>query len=167
MHTDAIQLKWQTSDEVNIRYFTVERSGDGAHFSELEKVQATGHAVNSYSVTDPMTLQGVSYYRLQITDNDGVTRYSNIISCRKEPGIGLEVYPRLITGVNSVLVTCSPPRQNALVQVMDINGRVLQSKKISRNESQTHVDVSKLAKGSYLVVFISDGKRATQLVLKQ
>ncbi|MBK8363074.1 MAG: mechanosensitive ion channel family protein [Bacteroidetes bacterium] len=62
----AVKLTWSTATEVNNEYFTIERSNDGKHFGELEKITGAGNSSfsNTYSMHDNDPLEGVSYYRL-------------------------------------------------------------------------------------------------------
>ena len=73
-------LEWSTSREVNNKYFTVERSGDGNKFSFLGRVYGTGTSIgnNTYRFVDNTPLNGVNYYRLSETDFDGNVKYHEI-----------------------------------------------------------------------------------------
>ncbi len=79
---DIIQLKWQTTNEINTSYFNVQRSTDALNFTTVGVVKANNtSSINNYSYPD--NIAGLSaeklYYRLQEVDIDGrvaIQRYS-------------------------------------------------------------------------------------------
>jgi len=170
----AIQLRWQTTDETNTGYYIVEKnadgeeSGDGAHFIPLQRVDATGLAMNIYSVIDKHPPQNIAYYRLQIASKDERISYSKTISFNNGRTQKPDVYPRIITGNAPVIVTYPQNTQPAFVQVLSIDGKLWQTKQITPGSSQTTLDVTSLARGSYLVVFINPNNTpVTMQVWKQ
>ncbi len=86
----SVMLNWLTENEINNKYFAVERSG-GRNFSELVKVDA--NSKHGYSYTDNNPLQGTNYYRLKQVDKDGNYTYSKIISIALTDAGRFTVYP--------------------------------------------------------------------------
>lgn len=76
-----VVVDWVTATERNNKFFLVERSSDGQHFEPIGMVNGAGDSqmVTRYSYTDERPLEGVSYYRLQQTDTDGTTSYSDVV----------------------------------------------------------------------------------------
>ena len=77
-------LQWTTSNETNSSHFVIERSTDGRNFSDIGIVAAAGGSstVQHYSFIDENVMNltsGVVHYRLRITDNDGLYKYSSIV----------------------------------------------------------------------------------------
>ncbi len=66
----SVLLRWSTTAEEQSDYFLLERSSDGANFSEIARVPASGRA-DSYSYTDQDLSPGTYFYRLTQTDLDG------------------------------------------------------------------------------------------------
>jgi acyl-CoA thioesterase-1 len=83
-------LRWTAADESGSGYFTIQRSGDGISFDNLEQVKETGKGQQTdYSWTDPAPLAGKTFYRLKITEN-GNEQYSKIVSLlRQEKGLNI------------------------------------------------------------------------------
>ncbi len=81
---DEVIIEWATGVEVNNQLFTIERSSDGIHFSEVLSIAGAGNSTGTlyYSAEDKQPLPGVSYYRLKQTDFDGKFSYSNIAAVR-------------------------------------------------------------------------------------
>ena len=68
-----VALAWTTVSETNNAYFTVERSADGAQFTEILRLDGAGNstgpvAYREYDDTPPF---GTVYYRIRQTDTDG------------------------------------------------------------------------------------------------
>ena len=72
-----IVLKWSTGIEKNNDYFTIERSSDGANYTEIGKTEGTGNTLekSDYKFTDKHPLDGKNYYRLKHTDKNGNAEY--------------------------------------------------------------------------------------------
>jgi hypothetical protein len=93
-----VRLDWATASETNNDYFTVERSQDGEHFSELFKKPGAGISTTNlyYFGYDNKPIVGTSYYRLKQTDFDGKYEYSDIESVSLQESVlfdGLKIYP--------------------------------------------------------------------------
>jgi len=75
---NQVKLGWATSSENDNGYFTVQRSANLSDWTEVDRVAGgndTSASVN-YVAYDNNPLEGVSYYRLQITAGDGSESYS-------------------------------------------------------------------------------------------
>jgi hypothetical protein len=162
---NAIVLQWQTADEINTSHFIIERSIDGVHFTAIQQVNAYGSLAHNYSAIDHASLPGKLYYRLQMTDKDGQATYSHIITINGPDVITINVSPRLITGTSDVKVSYTTARQTACVQVTGMDGKVWLTQPVAMGSTQTTIHTNKLAKGNYLVVFVTNGlKTAIQVV---
>lgn len=80
--TSANVLEWSTATETDSDYFTIEKSTNGIHFQELERIKAAGNSntVLVYHFNDENPLTGNNYYRLKQMDMNGSFHYSSIIS---------------------------------------------------------------------------------------
>ncbi|MES2730592.1 MAG: T9SS type A sorting domain-containing protein [Bacteroidota bacterium] len=79
---DQVQLTWQTAQEINNEYFTVERSNDAKHFSAVLRIQGAGsstHLIN-YQAVDTEPIWATTYYRLKQTASNGEVTSSKIIA---------------------------------------------------------------------------------------
>lgn len=75
-------LVWETEQEVNNDYFTVERSIDAKNWEPIGRIAGAGTSAvkNSYEFQDRSTPSGTLYYRIKQTDFDGKFTYSLIRS---------------------------------------------------------------------------------------
>ena len=76
LNKDIVLLDWSTSQEINNKFFTVEKSTDGNSFSFLAKVNGAGNSsvTKKYHLNDLQPADGINYYRLSQTDIDGVRK---------------------------------------------------------------------------------------------
>lgn len=74
-------LSWTTSSEINSKYYSIERSVDGANWSTLYNLNGHGNsnAPISYNYRDYTNQKTINYYRLRQTDYNGVYKYFDII----------------------------------------------------------------------------------------
>ena len=78
----GVRLDWTTSYEFHNHHFTVQRSIDGALFTEIGLVLSLGNSTQGhfYSFFDPEPFLGVNYYRIKQVDFDGQSSHSPIIN---------------------------------------------------------------------------------------
>jgi hypothetical protein len=76
-----VAISWVTASEVDNDFFTVERSADGWNFEELTQVNGAGTSqeIRMYETLDRRPFAGKSYYRLQQTDFNGASTYSDVV----------------------------------------------------------------------------------------
>lgn len=80
-----VKVQWQTSSEINVREFVIEKSSDGTNFNKLTTETAKGSS-SSYSVFDlnPHSKNTVLYYRVKVIDYDNSINTSDAVSVRIE-----------------------------------------------------------------------------------
>jgi hypothetical protein len=159
-----IQLSWQTADEVGMSYYLVERSTDGLSFTPVQQVAAKGGVSNTYTATDAHVPAGNVYYRLQSVEKSGVINYSSIIIFNNANAQPFTVYPSLINGHATVTVTSPVTSRTSYIRVVDVDGRVVQTTPVYAGMTKTSINVTKLARGSYFIVFTgNESTIATQI----
>ena len=141
-----ILLKWEVAEQQDIRKYIVERSSDGRSYSPIGGITANSESSFTYQFADKDPLNGISYYRLQIVE-DNVKNYSHILVVNlSEKANGIVIYPvpatsqLTITVNNSVLV-------NTDAQLLTSDGRLLQ--KIKLHGFEQHVNIGHLPTGVY------------------
>ena len=77
-----VLLNWETESETNNSHFTLLHSRDGRSWTNGKTVPGAGNSlvVQTYKIVDTHPSKGVSYYKIQQTDFDGTSSYSNIVS---------------------------------------------------------------------------------------
>ena len=78
---ETVLLTWQAENEVDLAYYSVERSADGRHWEPIVSLspQAVAGEIASYDFQDlRVDAAGILYYRLKMVDTDGSHRYSSV-----------------------------------------------------------------------------------------
>ncbi len=155
LQKEHIALKWTTSTEVNVAHFLVEKSYNASSFKEIGSVVARNVLQNSTYLFDDHALNnGIQYYRLKMMDKDGSFKYSNLVAIR----IGeanfeiIRVFPNPVSNLLTVQ-HASSDQPNQYIKIVSMNGAVISQFAVSRNVTQSKVDVSKLPHGKYILVF--------------
>ncbi len=161
-----VSLSWSTANEVNTKDFTIERSEDARSFVAIGKLAARSTAlINKYAFSDVNPLNGISYYRLKMTDINGAVTYSKTIAINKVLAGTLSVYPNPV--VNDLVVSHPKASTHATIQVLSMDGKKIATYTISTGALQTTIDAGRLASGSYLVMYENDGAKMLTRFNKQ
>jgi len=164
----GITLNWKTSVEINARLFIVERSvNSNNNFSAIGQVTATGNANGSnYYLLDANVSTGTYFYRLKMVDNNGTSRYSNIIS---------------FTISTALLVNTNPFKDNISIslpagsgtghfRLLDAAGRtVLLEDRSLNNQTNITINVSgkAIASGVYILDALINNEHYVTKLIKQ
>jgi hypothetical protein len=165
-------VSWETSMELNANYFSVQRSPDAGNFQELGKVKAKGFSsvATSYFFADSQSLQGTAYYRLEMVDLDGLTKYSRVVAVSSE------------NNGAQVLVFSNPFKDRIRVQVLvaeagkltltltDILGRARLQQVLHAQPGTNQIDLqpsNALSSGLYLLSIKSNTISQTIKLIKE
>jgi hypothetical protein len=163
---NSTQLNWSTASEQNNSHFILSHATDGVNFSLLSKVNASanGNTKNNYSYAHLSPANGVNYYRLAQVDLDGTV---------KELGVKAVNYS-LAGGANQVIVYPNPTPNEVKVsfakdfyttaKLMDLQGKTLQKKSISLNDTELTFDLKAMEAGNYLIQLDGKGVNVQKLV---
>ena len=149
-------LYWQTANEIDNDYFSVQRSVDGgATFEEIGVVEGAGttNETLNYEFIDKQPIAGNNYYRLKQVDFDGDFEYSEIkalffTDVPRETGVSIFPNP----AVNLVNVRLGGDLESQVVEVEIYNsvGQLMTNKDLSGDGGI--VQTSSLPSGVYTIV---------------
>ena len=166
LENDIVQLKWETTTEINNDYFTIERSADGFDFETITQVKGAGNSSSNsnYSTIDPSPLTGISYYRLKQTDFNGDYTYSSIVSVTyNQDDYSFSIYPNPNKG-DLINLSINGYEQNLKAVITNISGQTLYSEVLNSNQ-KTIKPSEKLSKGIYFISIIGDGVKLNQKLI--
>lgn|GEM_PF-2989935 len=160
-------LIWKTCNEVNVKEFEVQRSADAATFTPIAHIVAKNSSScgTTYSYSDTKQLVGTAYYRIRIVDNDGRVSYSGIVRVDGKLPVNISVFPNPVT--DNLVLSHPQAVSGAIIKVVSLNGVVAATFPVTKDAVQTNVNVSKLAKGNYVVVFLNGRNQQTIKITKQ
>lgn len=159
-------LTWQTCNELNMKEFEVQRSADAQNFAAIGTVTAkNGNCGTTYAYSDPKQLAGTAYYRLRMIDKDGRSTLSAIVHVTGKLPAALSVFPNPI--INDLVLSHPKAEAGATIKIVSMNGAVVASYSVQKDVVQTSVNVSKLAKGNYIVAYQNGQQKQTIKIVKQ
>ena len=156
-----VSLSWLTASELNNDYFVVERSSDGARFTDVTRIAGAGtiNQVSTYQAADQPG-PGTHYYRLRQVDLDGTTTHSNMLQVEVQAELRVKAYPN---PASDVLHVEAPEGAKLALQTLD--GRQVLQHAAAWGVSQ--LDLSHLPGGLYLLRVTPNGlPPTTHKVLK-
>jgi len=159
------RLMWETSNEVNVKNFEVQKSIDTRNFSAIANIAAKNTSSASYSYSDNKFLTGTAYYRIKIVDNDGSANYSGVVSISGKLPLEISVFPNPV--VNNLTFIHPKAGTNASMQLFTLDGKLVLFRNLQIGAVQTSVDVSGFSKGLYIAVFANGNNKQSFKFEKQ
>jgi len=125
-NNQKVDIKWETTTEINSSHFVLERSRDAINYKFIAKIDAAGSSnlKKTYNFTDESALFGTNYYRLSQIDKDGtqqVFRPQAVVIDDAYVAFGVFPNPLIETNFN-VKVEDS---DEASLNLTDFTGRVI------------------------------------------
>ena len=165
LNSGTVKLNWTVVNEINMSHYIVERSVDGATFSQVGKVNATGNSTNTttYTLADDVSriTNSTIYYRLKQVDKNGATKMSNVLVFKlSNKANSLVINPNPANSFFVLKVTAAK-EGIATIKITDMYGKVIltQSHKLSAGSNAiTFNDLNRLASGTYNVQVLVDGE---------
>lgn len=155
----SAQLTWTSANEVNVKGFSIEKSGNGNQFTEVGFVAAKNASLtNTYTFADARLLNGANHYRLKMVDKDGASRYSNVVTLNSRNTISAQVFPNPTRG--NLIVSHPVAQSGSTIRLVNLAGKTIKNLRVETGAIQTSLNVSSLATGNYLVVFINSGEQS-------
>ena len=98
---NGIQVEWQSSFEINVDRYIIQKSNSGSDFRDAGMVLAQGNNQSSvnYVWFDANPFNGNNFYRIRAIDRDGSSKYSSVMKVSINSGKpNLVVYPNPVNG---------------------------------------------------------------------
>lgn len=152
-----VYVTWSTSQEINNKYFTIERSPNGRDFTAIGTVSGAGNSsvTKSYSFIDPFPLLGTSYYRLLQTDHDERNQYMGVKKIENNSLKGFDV-KTISTYNNKLLLQINTAAAGVYqLQVYDITGKKWVNEFVNLNQGIIRKEIQ-LKTGIYIYEIKND-----------
>lgn len=150
-----VTLRWKVENDQDADHYKIERSTDGVIFTEIvllfPKNQTT--AID-YAFTDQKPLNGHSYYRLKMVNNNGKVEYSSVAVVnlgKKNAGASLTVMPNPTQSTMVIQVDGKALTSAQKVRIFDASGKVA----MFTTTKNSTVDVQQLPPGTYVLEITS------------
>lgn len=160
------RLFWATGFEQNADRFEIEYSATGTGFKTLGKVQATNNSNgSSYQYRHVRPAAGVAYYRIKQVDKDGKAMYSKtVLLVFGNDKAAPFAFPNPARDRLNVVLPAANYRR---MEIVGIDGRVVEVISLQAGMQATTISVSKLRAGKYFLRLHNNGKPVTVPFVKQ
>lgn len=149
------QLSWVTSEEQQLKLYTLQKSTDGSQWKDINNQWPQyGNTTNRYSYIDREQLNVGSWYRIKQTDQKNRITYSKIIFAPAAEKVSRGIiHNSVINDQLNVQVETERPA-SCQISIVDASGKVVSSqiKNLSAGTHRFSIPVSaSLPKGLYLL----------------
>jgi hypothetical protein len=170
LNNNKVKLDWTASDEVGLREYEVQRSINSTTWEPIGFVSAKNQSGQvKYTSWDYTPLQGRTYYRLRIVDNNNNSRFSQLAPVTIKGGVvDIVVFPNPVDKT-SVLRIEAGENAEVKLKIYNENGAELSSYKVIINagENKIPLETERLPNGIYMLrVEISREVKTTRFIKK-
>jgi hypothetical protein len=156
----TVSLQWKVAQEVNNKYFEVERSLDGTNFTVISTVNANTQNRGIYTVADDKTV-GLkdAYYRVRQFDADGRNTYicqtAHVRFGQKGALTISSLYPNPV-GSKAFVQINSDKAFRLQADVINVAGQIIRTAayNVAAGDNNLEVVKTKLPAGTYLLRFV-------------
>ncbi|MBX2888744.1 MAG: T9SS type A sorting domain-containing protein [Ferruginibacter sp.] len=151
-------LYWQTSNEINLSHFVIERSVNGINFLPIVEIEGTGSVTNGNSYTYSDAVAGFLhiqrfFYRLKMIDHDGSFSYSEVVMLVRDADGKAGIYPNPVKA--GAMVWIVAPKIKT-VHLLGINGQHIKEWTNDRPTEVAQINIpTYLAPGLYLLKILT------------
>lgn len=130
----VVMVDWKTSEESNLKMYTIERAGRNGVFQSVGSVLSSMYTENSYRWIDEHPGYGINLYRIVGHDADGQQsqgKVMKVIVSELETGINIH---QPVDNANSVTVRINQKESGRFrVSIFSLNGQLLRQMSINYN----------------------------------
>ena len=165
MSADGTNLNWTSENEINVKNFSIERSKDGSSYSAIGIIAAQNKNEANYAFLDKAPLDGINYYRLKMSDNNGSFKYSNVITIVNRRSPKIELFPN--PAANNITISHGKAVSGASITINTAGGQLVKTVTLETGAVQTKIAVDNLLRGHYIVTFNNSGEKTVTKFMKQ
>lgn len=156
LNEQAVQLNWVVDNEVDVAYYSIQRSADGIVYEEIGRIAALNTPwKNKYGFTDHAPLANWNYYRIATVDRDHSIELSRIVMLKRRPGTGgqLLIHPNPSQGKITLSLNV-PVKGVGSLTIVDAKGSVVHQAVLGHLDQpswQQRFDLHHLPAGQYYI----------------
>lgn len=159
-------FEWQTFNEADLAFFTLENSSDSINFKLVDTIGARNNRKdNIYTFNRQHAAVARDYYRLKITKQNGTYFYSQVVLLKTtiREGVFLNIYPNPFT---DFITIGHPARNNSTLLVYNSGAHLVRTVKVTPGSIQSRVSLSNLVSGVYFLKWTSGEENLTAVIMK-
>ena len=170
-----IKLNWETEQEIDVDFYTLEKSADGVLFEPINKQFAVGNGkpsgTNNYDYLDTKPFIGENYYRLGQVDKAGNQTYSKIVAIM----VDVEEVPVMTLAPNPVhdnmTIDYNTPKEGKIgVEIYDAIGQEMMKEhnlSVDKGNNSILLNLKDFPSGMYILRVGQGGSVITTRFIKK
>ncbi|MBK6381105.1 MAG: FG-GAP repeat protein [Chitinophagaceae bacterium] len=165
---EKVELQWSSGHDDNIKNYKVERSSNNRDFMAVRNISSLHQNNKTYYYQDVDPLNGISWYRLAIINEQDQISYSKTIVI-KNMNNSILIYPTILKNDENINLQFNKNIRGHLeTQLVNIKGETVFKKYINTNWRRYTLDLPALPSGAYiLTVGNKEDKIITQKIVIQ
>ena len=148
-------LSFTVYNEYNGKYVAIQRSADGVHFEDIDKLQV--EATGVYKFTDNAPLPGNNYYRLKMVDESDHASSTDTRLLKFEEKATVNIFPNPSVDKLTISFPSSWMQESVTAEIFTNNGQLVRRVQLNNHGSQQTIAVNTLPHGSYVLRLIKKG----------
>lgn len=149
-----VLLEWVSAEEKNTKEFILEKSDNSYLFRKIAVLPAAGNSTSkrTYQYIDG-EIGGLRYYRVRSKDGDGSEIISKMVALNCEPvSQRIAIHPNPANSITFIQVPPGYSSNNKItVSIIDLSGKKTKLVQYNLVNSRIGIDISQLARGSYIL----------------
>lgn len=156
---NAVKVTWKIENEINTKFYEIERSTDGIHFVKVGQVSATGSL--NYNWIDPTMPGNITYYRIVGISTNETKLYSSIVNIkRNDISSSMAVYPNpVIDGTVGLQLTNMPAGKYQFALYNNVGQLMIKQDKVINGTNEVISLGNVTAKGVYHIEVLKPGDK--------
>lgn len=172
-NNNLVTLNWQAENETAFTQYIIERSFDGAHFTQLNIISCAGTAGrNSYQYIDTGIAnynQQKTFYRLKLLLPDGSYTYSKtLLFSLDNHAMSISLFPNPAT--HTLNLSFEQEKSGVgTIGIFDMGGNIIRSLPVTINSGRTFtsVDVYSLPAATYIISLLVNDQSSSLKFIKK
>ena len=162
LHNNLANLNWQMANESGIAEYVVEKSSNGADFSDVKTLKSLNNAspLSNYNFIDQNVFSGNNYYRIRVIAEDGTVKYSNILLVKNNAKLNIQIFPNPVKAGNPMTVSFNAAAASGItINIIDFTGKIVSTSRTNITQGMNVISIptnSNFNTGNYIVSVLSD-----------
>ncbi len=145
----SVRLKWNTTNEINLKKIVIQHSSDGITFSDIANIDSKGQNANSYEFVHNTLNRRLNYYRIKSIDIDNSFQLSKTVTIDVNIKTDFSVHPN--PAKDYIQIEFKTRINNAKITVISPLGNIVLSEAKSNILNNYRLNIDKLKNGIYFL----------------
>ncbi|RYG09475.1 MAG: T9SS type A sorting domain-containing protein, partial [Chitinophagaceae bacterium] len=162
----SVKVQWETASEKENKEFILSRSKDGERYKVISTIAGKGNSLvaNQYAYLDKYPLTGLNYYKLEQVDNDGKITEEGVKTVNFNlASADVTLFP--MPAYHKLEVKIQRGEYGTLY-LTNIQGVKVYKSAINKDLNYLQIDLSKYAKGIYVLTLQGENANISKKVVK-